>query len=104
MSPNLYTFSDEISTGSEINEDLDNSVGISLGTPVGGLNSFIPIRQLYLRENLIHLVNILADPILFHTLGQAKITELLTNTIGTHGAQHKWFTARPVSARWAITS
>ncbi len=36
-SPGLNTFSIEISTGSEINEDLHDGVGISLGTPVGGL-------------------------------------------------------------------
>ncbi len=33
----FYTFSIEISTGSEINEDLHDGVGISLGTPGGGL-------------------------------------------------------------------
>ena len=35
MEPN--TFSIEISTGFEINEDLHDGVGISLGTPGGGL-------------------------------------------------------------------
>ena len=30
----------EISTVSEINEDLHDAVGISLGTPVGGLNMY----------------------------------------------------------------
>ncbi len=35
-----YTFSIEISAGSEINEDLHDGVGISLGTPVGGLKVF----------------------------------------------------------------
>ena len=34
----MYTLSIDISTGSEINEDLHEGVGISLGTPVGGLN------------------------------------------------------------------
>ena len=33
-----YTFSIELSTGSKINEDLHDGVGISLGTPVGDLN------------------------------------------------------------------
>ncbi len=40
MEPN-YTFSIEISTGSEINEDLHDGVEISLGTPIGGLKEFI---------------------------------------------------------------
>ncbi len=33
----LNTFSIEISTGCEINQDLHDGVGISLGTPGGGL-------------------------------------------------------------------
>ncbi len=33
----IYTFSIEISTGSEINEVLYDGVGMSLGTLVGGL-------------------------------------------------------------------
>ena len=33
----VYTFSIEMLTGSEINEDFHDGVGISLGTPVGGL-------------------------------------------------------------------
>ena len=33
----IYTFSIEISTGSEINEDLHDGGGKSLGNPVGGL-------------------------------------------------------------------
>ncbi len=37
---NLYTFSIEISTVSLINKGLYYVVRISLGTPVGGLNSF----------------------------------------------------------------
>ncbi len=36
MEPN---YQNEISTGSEINEDLHDGVGISLGTPGGGLNA-----------------------------------------------------------------
>ncbi len=35
----MYTFSIEISTGSEINGDLHDRVGISFGTPGGGLKS-----------------------------------------------------------------
>ncbi len=38
MEPNYQI---EISTGSEINEDLHDGVEISLGTPVGGLNSLL---------------------------------------------------------------
>ena len=37
----LYTFSIEISTDSEINDDLHDGVGISLGTPVGGLKIYV---------------------------------------------------------------
>ncbi len=33
----IYTLSIEMSTGSEINDDLHDGVEISLGTPVGGL-------------------------------------------------------------------
>ncbi len=36
-----YTFGIGLSTGSEINEDFHDSVEISLGTPVGGLNALI---------------------------------------------------------------
>ena len=36
----LFTFSIEISTDSEINEDLRDG-GISLGTPVGGLKIYV---------------------------------------------------------------
>ncbi len=39
MQLSMYTFNIEISTGPEINEDLHDGVGISLGTPVGGLNA-----------------------------------------------------------------
>ncbi len=38
-----YNFRIEILTGSEINEDLYDGVGISLGTRVGGLKSEVPI-------------------------------------------------------------
>ncbi len=34
-----YTFSIEISTGSEINEDLHDGIGVLLGTLVGGLKT-----------------------------------------------------------------
>ena len=36
----IYTFSIEISTGSDINQDLHDGVEISLGTPVGGLKKW----------------------------------------------------------------
>ena len=39
----------EISTGSEINEDLHDSVGISLGTPVGGLKAMGSYSTPFLR-------------------------------------------------------
>ncbi len=51
MEPNYQiegnTFSIEISTGSEINKDLHDGVGISLGTPGGGLkkNSDMDVSQ-----------------------------------------------------------
>ncbi len=38
-----YTFSIEISTGSEVNEDLHGGVEISLGTPGGGLKDALYI-------------------------------------------------------------
>ena len=34
---NIFSYNIDISTGSEINEDLHDGVGISLGTPVDGL-------------------------------------------------------------------
>ena len=46
----LNTFSIEISTGSEINEDLHDGVGISLGTPGGGLKSFFQILILFVSQ------------------------------------------------------
>ncbi len=54
MEPN--TFSTEMSTGSEINEDLHDGVEISLGTPVVALNKstlLISSREIFKYKQLI---------------------------------------------------
>ncbi len=49
----IYTFSIEISTGSEINENLHDGVAISLGTPIGALNILVlPIIVLFFSESV----------------------------------------------------
>ena len=47
-------FSIEMSTGSEINEDLYDGVGISLGTPVGGLNATTAGLEAHLQQAYKH--------------------------------------------------
>ena len=53
--PTLYTFDIGISTGSEIDEDFHDGVEISLGTPVGGLNSVPIIVGNHWQNAVLHL-------------------------------------------------